>query len=89
MTHPIPRESLIMNIRTLIKNIWTEDLDRNKDEFTYIDYSNGTSNFVKISIDEKSVEIHKSNFEDYFNARDDTQRNLVKKNIIKSFEDLI
>jgi len=78
-----------MNIRSLIKNVWTEDLCRNKDEFTYIDYSNGTSDFVKISIDDKSVEIHNSNFQDYFNVKDDAQRNLVKKNIIKSLKDLI
>jgi hypothetical protein len=74
MPRPTERDSMGMKIRKLVKTIWAEDYNRDKEEFTYIDYANGATNFITVRTGENTIDMHQSLFEDYFNAKNDKER---------------
>jgi hypothetical protein len=73
MTRPTPEKAKEMNYRKLVKDIWEKDFGRSRDEFTQI--SLGVQ-FVEVRIGEQGIDIHRSLFEDYFNASGEEQKQL-------------
>lgn len=73
MTRPTPEKAKEMHYRNLVKDIWEKHFGRSRDEFTRI--SLGVQ-FVEIRIGEQGIDIHRSLFEDYFNANSEEQKKL-------------
>ncbi len=71
MTRATPEKSKEMRYRKLVKDIWEKDFGRSRDEFTRI--SLGVQ-FVEIRIGEQGIDVHRSLFEDYFNASSEEQK---------------
>jgi hypothetical protein len=75
--------------RMLIRNMWTDDIKRSKDELTAI---RNDGDFFKIEIETEYVMIHKRHFEDYFEAldnKDKTRRKAYADSIRKYLKQLV
>lgn len=88
MARPTPREAEEMKIRRLVKDIWGYHYRRKRNELTRIAFKDN-SNFIEISVGKKSIEIHKSSFENYFNSKDKEQRRYSINHIKKILDQLI
>lgn len=73
MTRPTQEEAKEMRYRKLVKDIWEKDFGRLRDEFTRISLK---VQFVEIRIGEQGIDVHRSLFEDYFNASSEEQKKL-------------
>jgi hypothetical protein len=73
----------------LIRNMWTDDIGRSKDELMAV---TNDGDFFKIEIEGEYVMIHKSHFEDYFMAldgKDKPKRKVIADSIRKYLKQLV
>ena len=93
MTRPNPEESLAMQSRKLVKEIWKKELNQEgKLSFSVNSTLSGkNSRFMKVKNEENKLEteIHMSSFEGYFKATSPEPRASYHKEIKSKLQNII
>jgi uncharacterized protein (DUF2267 family) len=86
MTRPTPEETFEMKSMKLVREIWRKELNR-ADKLTLYWQEKKTGNSTDMTIKtvvNRFVEIHRSRFEDYFNAVKEKTKKEVASGYIKN-----
>ncbi len=92
MPRPTARQEFENRCRRIVEEIWEKAYRRSKDELIFIGFQSKSvreSNFINIRTERQMMQIHKSSFENYFNAKTKEQQESCRDNIKKVLESLI
>ena len=86
MGRPTTEETIEMQYRKFVKEIWDTEFNRSKDELTEVSLG---KQFINIKTAENGIIIHRNLFEDYFSAVDAKLKIIYRERIKKSLENLL